>query len=226
MDKEKKLLQKHNQILIDHYQKYGPVTFGPYSSFTWRHDPKHVFFTLSRYKFCAKLLQGRNSVIEIGCGDSFGSALLLQSVSHLHGVDIEPLIIEDNLRRNEYGERLTFQAVDITAQKPDGCFDAAISLDVVEHIPNQLEHRFMENISGVLVDNAVCIIGTPNITAQEYASENSRQGHINLKDQEGLKCLMETFFKNVFIFSMNDEIVHTGFYPMSHYLLRVGFGLK
>jgi hypothetical protein len=25
----------------------------------------------------------------------------------------------------------------------------------------------------------------------------------------------------VFVFSMNDEVVHTGFYPMAHYLLAV-----
>jgi hypothetical protein len=25
----------------------------------------------------------------------------------------------------------------------------------------------------------------------------------------------------VFLFSMNDEVVHTGFYPMAHYLFAV-----
>jgi len=25
---------------------------------------------------------------------------------------------------------------------------------------------------------------------------------------------------------MNDEIVHTGFYPMAHYLMAMGVGLK
>ena len=34
---------------------------------------------------------------------------------------------------------------------------------------------------------------------------------------EDLKFLMLKYFNKVFIFSMNDEVVHTGFYPMSHY---------
>lgn len=29
-----------------------------------------------------------------------------------------------------------------------------------------------------------------------------------------------------FLFSMNDEVVHTGYYPMAHYLIAVGIGPK
>jgi len=41
---------------------------------------------------------------------------------------------------------------------------------------------------------------------------------VNCKDAPGLRQLMSQVFHNVFIFSMNDEVVHTGFYPMAHYL--------
>jgi len=34
------------------------------------------------------------------------------------------------------------------------------------------------------------------------------------------------FFRNIFIFSMNDEVVHTGFHPMAHYLFAIGVGKK
>jgi len=37
---------------------------------------------------------------------------------------------------------------------------------------------------------------------------------------------MDRHFYNVFLFSMNDEVVHTGFYPMSHYLLAMSCGLR
>ena len=32
----------------------------------WINDPKHVLFTLSRYKFVSKLLEGYNKVLEVG----------------------------------------------------------------------------------------------------------------------------------------------------------------
>ena len=37
---------------------------------------------------------------------------------------------------------------------------------------------------------------------------------------------METYFDNMFLFSMNDGVVHTRFYPMAHYLIAVCTGLK
>ena len=38
--------------------------------------------------------------------------------------------------------------------------------------------------------------------------------------------LLEGHFDNVFLFSMNDEVVHTGFHPLAHYLFAVCAGRK
>jgi len=46
-------------------------------------------------------------------------------------------------------------------------------------------------------------------------------GHINLYDQKRLYMLMSKFFHNVFIFHMNDEVVHTGFAPMTCYIFAL-----
>lgn len=219
-------IQTHNQILLDEYAEHGPFILGPYSSYTWRHDPRHLFFTLARYKFCAKMFAGKQNVLEVGCGDAIGSRLMLQTVGNMHCTDLEPLIIEDDIRRHGNSGRLTFEVVDITAAKPTGTFDAALSLDVLEHIPQSADHFYLANICSTLTDNAVLLVGTPNITADAYASQNSRDGHINLKSHDALKQLMEQYFHNVFIFSMNDELVHTGFYPMAHYFFGMGVGLK
>lgn len=218
--------ESQNQIQFDTYYSKGGVVLGPYTSHIWRHDPRHLGFLLARYKFCAKMLVGKKSVLEIGCGDSVGTAVLLQSVESVHGLDIEPLVIEDNKSRLEYGNRCTFEVLDITQRPVSRKFDAAISLDVIEHIPTVLEGRFLANVAASLGQDAVFIIGTPNITANAYASEGSRLGHINLKSGDTLRRLMSKYFHNVFLFSMNDEVVHTGFSPMAHYLLAMGVGLR
>ena len=39
--------------------------------------------------------------------------------------------------------------------------------------------------------------------------------------QKELKTTLQKHFKNVFLFSMNDEVIHTGFSKMSHYNLAL-----
>ena len=224
----KKRLAKEaqNQSQFDAYEKQGGVLLGPYTSHIWRSDPKKLLFLLARYKFCARMLAGKKNVLEIGCGDAFGTAIVLQGVGHVHGIDFEPLVIKANSDRLEYGGRATFEVLDITRKKLSTQFDGAFALDVIEHIPENLEQKFMKNITASLKVDAVSIIGTPNLTASAYASAGSAAGHVNLKSAESLKKLMANHFQNVFIFSMNDELVHTGFYPMAHYIFAVGTNLK
>ena len=76
----------------------------------------------------------------------------------------------------------------------------------------------MKNLTGSIRDHGVMLIGTPNKSAEQYASEWSRKGHINLKTQENLRDLGMTYFHNVFLFGMNDEVVHTGYAPMCHFI--------
>ena len=63
------------------------------------------------------------------------------------------------------------------------------------------------------------ILGMPSLESQQYASPQSKAGHVNCKSGEDLKKLLVHYFDNVFLFSMNDEVVHTGYTPMAHYLL-------
>ena len=224
--KKRLLLQEHNQIILDQYKNRGSFCLGPYSSYTWRNDPKHLMFSLARYKFCSKMLAGKKKVLEVGCGDAFGVPMLLQTVESVHGVDIEKAIIEDNIERYKDNKRVSFQQLDITKAPVNCKFGAIVSLDVIEHISPRREQCYMANICHSLKPEAVCIIGTPNITASHYASKNSNDGHINLKSHDTLSKALAAYFTNVFIFSMNDEMVHTGFYPMANFLIGMGVGVR
>ena len=220
--------EPQNQILVEEYETVGPVQLGPWASNVWRHDPRHLVFTAARYKFVAKILSGKTKVVEIGCGDGIGTPIVLQEVGFLHGIDIEPIVICDVEARfrQEKIQNCAFEVKDIVQSPLTETFDAAFSLDVVEHIPSKLETKFMEHICAGLVNEGVCLIGTPNITSAPYASKLSQEGHINLKSGPELKTLVSRYFHNVFLFSMNDEVVHTGFTPMAHYLIAMGVGKR
>ena len=222
---QKDLLPKEKQYTVQFttLKEKGPIELGPTCSHLWRNDPKHLCFLLSRYKFCSKMLAGKNNVLEVGCGDSFGLKLVLQTVSKIHGVDFDPLFI--NWAKKTYGKNqlnASFQVLDIIKETPEkGPFDGVYALDFIEHIEKAKEDQVMENICSTLTSDAVCILGTPNIAAFQHASKDSKKGHINLKGKTELQNLLKKYFQHVFMFSMNDEVVHTGFSPMAHYLWGV-----
>ena len=97
-------------------------------------------------------------------------------------------------------------------------YNGIYSLDVLEHIHKKKEKDFLKNICKSLKSNGSLIIGMPTLESQKYASKVSKLGHINCKSKKELKSLLLKYFNNVYMFSMNDEVVHTGYDKMSHYI--------
>lgn len=205
----------------------GLTSLGVEKSAGWHTDPKRLLFVLSRYKFVAKMLSGCDRVLEVGCGDGFPIRIVLQEVKSVHGVDIDPIFIRDIEERYDESWPFTFEVHDMLRGPVQGPpFDAAYCLDVLEHIPKNSEQVFLNNLCRSVDVDAPVIIGMPSAESQQYASQLSRMGHINCKSGVELKAAMSQFFKNVFVFSMNDEVVHTGYHSMAHYLFALCVGVR
>lgn len=202
------------------------LTIGPFLARQLLNQPRHLLFVLSRYKFAARLLPAleRVDVLELGCGEGFGALLLAENGNRVLGVDADTEAIKV-AQRTFAKPSLRFQAADFLGRR-FGEFKAVVSLDVIEHIPAELEDAYFSTILANLPDDGLCIIGTPNDHASPYASPQSQAGHINLYTAERLAAAMGRYFQNTFVFGMNDEVVHTGFYPMCHYLFVVGAGKR
>jgi 2-polyprenyl-3-methyl-5-hydroxy-6-metoxy-1,4-benzoquinol methylase len=212
---------------IAEFNRLGPPEMGPMTGQVWREDPRRLVFLLARYKFVSKMLAGKKSAIEFGCGDGFGMRVVRQTVGSVHGVDFDPVFI-DWATRNAARENIdcTYALLNFIDEAPPGRYEAAYSLDVIEHIPEELERRYVDRLADALEPSGVCIVGSPNTTATPYASPVSLEGHINLKSAETLRATLARRFNNIFIFSMNDEVVHTGFSPMAHYLFALCVGVR
>jgi 2-polyprenyl-3-methyl-5-hydroxy-6-metoxy-1,4-benzoquinol methylase len=223
---KRKLTQHEAYKLGTDYQFIDSVKLGPWTSYSLLHDPKHMSFVLSRYKFCAKMLEGMDSVLEVGCGDAFGTPLVAQSVKRLMAIEPDHRHIKSNQVRLKKIKNVEFKAMSICDDVPKEKFDAVFSIDVIEHLNKSLNKSFLENQCACLKKDGVCIIGTPNVTANKYATPRSRVQHINLQSQASLKKMLSGYFQRVFMFGMNDEVVHTGYAPMCHYIFGMGVGLK
>jgi hypothetical protein len=189
-------------------------------------DPRMISFIASRYKFASKMLANVDVALEIGCGDSFGSPIVAQSVKRLICTDIDEETIVANRERCRFFKNITFGYHDFRASPYPEKVNAIYLIDVIEHIFADEEVNLMQNLIATLGADGFVLMGTPNAAAEQYASLHSREGHVNTKTQVTLRQLGEKYFKNVFMFSMNDEVVHTGFGPMSHYLWMLAVGAR
>jgi 2-polyprenyl-3-methyl-5-hydroxy-6-metoxy-1,4-benzoquinol methylase len=218
--------EKQYQIMLEYRRQRGLESLGLMTSQAWYDDPKRLAFTLSRYKFVAKMLSGANHVLEVGCADAFGTRIVVQDVKQLTAVDFDPLFVEDTNAR--MGDRWKFVCTthDMLQGPYRGEFDGMYALDVLEHILPANEERFLANMAASLTEHGVMIIGMPSLESQIYASPLSKEGHVNCKTMPDLKQTLQRHFHNVFMFSMNDEVVHTGFHKMAHYLFALCCGKK
>lgn len=186
---------------------------GLMTSYRWAHEPRGVLFMLARYKFVSKMLEGYGQVLEVGCGDGFGARLVRPVVNELTCIDRDSKMIA-SAQANQSKFDINFVC---TTSMCDA--DAIYSLDVIEHIEHEESKQWVADLS---IHAPLVIIGSPSLESQPYASPLSVANHINCMTQPQLKTLMHEYFKHVFCWSMNDEVVHTGYSPMSHYNFAIG----
>ena len=216
--------EKHYQNVIDLINQQPEVEreLGVGIAWAFYDDPKRLVFTFSRYKFASKMIDGRNHVLEVGCGDGFASRILRQAVPSYTGIDVDNTFIENANKRLSKKWNMTFAIHDLSLQGPvKGDFDCAVCLDVLEHIPFDMHKQFLNNLVDSLSQNAVAVIGCPSLESQEWASDQSKLGHVACMTQSDFRDTLLKKFKYVFVFSMNDEVVHTGYSKMSHYNIAI-----
>tara|TARA_B100000674_G_C37915384_1_gene950624 strand:- start:821 stop:1528 length:708 start_codon:yes stop_codon:yes gene_type:complete len=225
---------KMSDAYAPQFEKFdSPFLVSKFSASEYAIDPTYWLFKLARYKHCSRLLEGCKNVLEIGAGDSFASPMVASKVENLicceefpdlckysseHIPTIAPNIEIVNCSFPSEAEKL------VEKIKDSRNFDAIYSLDVFEHIPKDATNAFMQKCVDILDNNGIYICGIPSLESQQYASEGSKIGHVNCMSKSELKQFLSTYFINTFVFSMNDEVLHTGYGPMSHYLLALCTG--
>lgn len=209
--------EKQYQDSISYIKQIGNEKLGLMTSWAWLDDPKRLAFTLSRYKFVSKMLAESDHVLEVGCSDAFATRIVRQSVKNLTAIDFDPSFIADAQTRQSDKWPINLKLHDLMKAPVVGCFDGVYSLDVLEHISVADEDKFITNMIAPLTTHGTAILGMPSLNSQIYASIQSKLGHINCKHQKDFRQFMQKYFHNVYMFSMNDEVLHTGYDAMAHY---------
>lgn len=191
-------------------------------------DPKHLGFQIARHKIVGKILNGKKQVLEIGCQDGFGTYIVSKNVERILAIDIESNHIEEaQTLWHEYKSEFEFLLGDITQLDLENKeFEACYMMDVFEHIAPEKSDDFLQAVIKNLSRTAIVVIGMPTKESQEFASEFSKLGHVNLFTISEARNYFAKFFEYVFIFGMNDEMINLNFEPLNHYMIAILAGIK
>ncbi|MBN1764838.1 MAG: class I SAM-dependent methyltransferase [Sedimentisphaerales bacterium] len=218
--------QKDMETLIQAMnESYPPITLPPEYAYFVQENLMQMLIRLARYKFMVRQLKKTDTVLEIGCGSGLGACFLAQHCQFVLGLDInaEEIALAQNINRRD---NITFEHADFFSWTSDHKYDFIVLLDVIEHMNENLGRNLVEKTSHHLADNGLLVIGTPSCYSYEYQSSYSKAGHIKLYDQKELVALVENHYGRALAFSMNDEMVHTGFAKLAWYYFIIAFNPK
>ena len=145
-----------------------------------------------RYHFASRWAADRR-VLDIACGEGYGSALLARSAGHVTGVDVSTQAIEHAKRAYAGLGNVEFKVGSCTAIPiADASVDVAISFETVEHIREQEE--FMAELARVLKPDGVVVLSCPN--KAEYTDKRRTENEFHVKElyREELAALVRARF--------------------------------
>lgn len=131
-----------------------------------------------RYHFAARWTAGRR-VLDVACGEGYGSALLARGAAHVTGVDVSAQAIAH--ARGAYADlaNLEFLCASCTALPlADASVDVAVTFETIEHIAEQ--DAFLDQLARVLAPGGVLVLSCPN--KLEYSDKRNYQNEFHVKE--------------------------------------------
>jgi O-antigen biosynthesis protein len=152
-----------------------------------------------RYAACQTLLRGK-SVLDVACGEGYGSTILSQVAANVVGVDISAQAI-DHARQTyaAHSPNLTFTCASATSLPFDsGTFQVVVSFETLEHLLDQ--ETMLREIKRVLVKDGLLIISTPERETYRAMDGGDNEFHVKELSKNEFTSLLYQSFKHLKIF--------------------------
>jgi 2-polyprenyl-3-methyl-5-hydroxy-6-metoxy-1,4-benzoquinol methylase len=196
-----------------------PIKLGRYHSYLIHRTPRRVLYSLSYYKFAAKMIGEGKRVLDVGCNEGLGSWVIAKECGFCKGIDFDEraiAIAQSNFKDPE----ITFAYQDFF-NIPVEAWDGIVNFDVIGHIYPEHSLSFIKRVADSLVPEGVALFGTPSAISQQFASPVSKKGHVNIYTHERFYQELSLHFEHLFLFAAHDEVIHTGYFPLAHYFIAL-----
>ena len=154
------------------------------------------FEHVHRYLLAGELAAGRR-VLDIACGEGYGTALLARTAAHVVGVDIVPAVVA-HARRRYRQSNLSF-AVGSAAAIPlaDQSIDLVVSFETLEHLEQHDE--MMQDVKRILRPGGLVVVSSPD--RQQYSDLPNYQNPFHQRElyREEFERLLQAHFGQSFL---------------------------
>ena len=150
------------------------------------------------YEWVAERCQGLD-VVDMACGEGYGTDLLARRAAHVTGVDANPEAFEHaRARYSRPGVGFVRDLVDSYAQP---C-DAVVFLQTIEHVED--DEGVLRHFKAMLRPGGVVYVSTPNVLtlAPAGAEKSDNPWHLREYRPEQFRALCETVFDRVELFGV------------------------
>ena len=136
---------------------------------------------LERY-LCIKEIVKDKVVLDAACGEGYGSWILSQTAKSVLGIDVDNETVQR--AREKYGEsqKLNYCQASVVNLSciSSGSIDVVVSYETIEHIDEESQLKFREEISRVLKPNGILIMSTPS--KEEYTDKYGVKNPFHIKE--------------------------------------------
>lgn len=118
------------------------------------------------YKFASKYTRDKR-VLDLACGDGYGSNMLSQNAKSVTGIDYDLQTIQNARVKYKKQKNVKFARVDFVKSFPAlGKFDVVVSFQAIEHFKDL--NDYLSKIKKLLKKGGVFIVSTPNKDQVSY----------------------------------------------------------
>jgi GT2 family glycosyltransferase/2-polyprenyl-3-methyl-5-hydroxy-6-metoxy-1,4-benzoquinol methylase len=162
-----------------------------------------------RYLYATQFVKDK-VILDIACGEGYGSYLLAQYAKHVVGVDINVETINHAI--SSYSrENLEFKVGSLShiPFQDEAIFDGIVSFESIEHVSEEEQIAFMKEVKRVLKPGGFLLISTPNKLTYSDLPVSQNEFHVKEFYPDEFRAFLETHFRNVVLLGQR-------IYPVSY----------
>ncbi|MBQ8189971.1 MAG: glycosyltransferase [Lachnospiraceae bacterium] len=147
-------------------------------------------------------------VLDAACGEGYGTNILSASAASVSGIDISEEAIERAKEKYQIRQNICYQTGSVESLPyPDHSIDVVVSFETIEHISEEVQSKFLEEIFRVLKKDGLLVMSTPNKAIYSDLYNYCNEFHVKEFYNEEFLTFLKKKFRFVQLYNQYFEMV-------------------